>query len=415
MIKCQGEQLKDLVFNLQVKDYRRAYVVRKISDPSTKKWLNNNVDDETLVVSMGGFHVQDLPIDAVVVKNDKLSKALKKSSVPKVYLSPSAFNAQHGYWRYHKGLTNWSGGIFHLNQELLGAIHLCMKCGVSNVKIVDVNVDGITRRTFDRRMVIKVLAEFIQNHGLRLKHTKTSDLLSRIQNVEVEASKDTTDIDNTVKISKPRISSIFANNHVSYDFNSNGTCAVVGNSGRLLEKRHGEAIDAHDCVVRFNAAPVKSYEKFVGSRTDFRFVNEVIMKGHTLEYTETKKNWLADVEGERLVMKPSKDKDYRNAVMLAGNENEIYFLSENAERKIKTFEKRHDVRKASLGLVGVVTMMNLFEKVTLFGFGFHQEDSLQKRHYWEKFNQEATGGHQWKQERRIILSMNKKGYLNFVP
>jgi hypothetical protein len=139
------------------------------------------------------------------------------------------------------------------------------------------------------------------------------------------------------------------------------------------------------------------------------------MKGHALDYTETEKDWLDKVSDERLIMKPARERDYREATMRAANENEIYFLSDNAERKIKAFEKNHNIRKASLGLVGILLMMNLFESVTVFGFGFHQEKSLDKRHYWESFTQRNTGGHQWQQERRVVLSMNKKGYINVVP
>ena len=45
---------------------------------------------------------------------------------------------------------------------------------------------------------------------------------------------------------------------------SYATCAVVGNSGKLLHRRLGGIIDAHDAVVRVNQAPTKGYEVDVG-------------------------------------------------------------------------------------------------------------------------------------------------------
>ena len=47
-------------------------------------------------------------------------------------------------------------------------------------------------------------------------------------------------------------------------------CAVVGSSGVLLDNATGPAIDAADQVIRCNYAPVKGYERYVGSKTTVR-------------------------------------------------------------------------------------------------------------------------------------------------
>jgi hypothetical protein len=46
------------------------------------------------------------------------------------------------------------------------------------------------------------------------------------------------------------------------------TCAVVGASGSLLNRRHGPLIDAHQVVLRPNWLLIKGYEHLVGTRTD---------------------------------------------------------------------------------------------------------------------------------------------------
>uniref|UniRef100_A0A061RGY4 Cmp-n-acetylneuraminate-poly-alpha-8-sialyltran sferase n=1 Tax=Tetraselmis sp. GSL018 TaxID=582737 RepID=A0A061RGY4_9CHLO len=52
-----------------------------------------------------------------------------------------------------------------------------------------------------------------------------------------------------------------------------GTCAIVSNSGNLLEAHYGLEIDKHDAVFRINNAPTVGYERHVGSKTTFDLLN----------------------------------------------------------------------------------------------------------------------------------------------
>lgn len=52
------------------------------------------------------------------------------------------------------------------------------------------------------------------------------------------------------------------------------TCAVVGNSGVLLQSERGAEIDAHRAVIRINYAPTAGLEHHVGSRTTYDLVNK---------------------------------------------------------------------------------------------------------------------------------------------
>lgn len=52
------------------------------------------------------------------------------------------------------------------------------------------------------------------------------------------------------------------------------TCAVVGNSGVLLQSERGAEIDAHRAVIRINYAPTNGLENHVGSRTTYDLVNK---------------------------------------------------------------------------------------------------------------------------------------------
>eukprot|EP00899_Mesostigma_viride_P022620 jgi/Mesvir1/3542/Mv12012-RA.1 len=50
-------------------------------------------------------------------------------------------------------------------------------------------------------------------------------------------------------------------------------CAVVGNSGILLQQPLGQEIDGHDAIFRMNFAPLRGYERFVGNGTTFSIIN----------------------------------------------------------------------------------------------------------------------------------------------
>lgn len=52
-------------------------------------------------------------------------------------------------------------------------------------------------------------------------------------------------------------------------------CAVVGNSGTLLDSSYGGIIDNHDIIFRMNQAPVKGYELYVGRKSTFRILNSL--------------------------------------------------------------------------------------------------------------------------------------------
>mmetsp|Transcript_29871 Transcript_29871/g.76628 ORF Transcript_29871/g.76628 Transcript_29871/m.76628 type:complete len:508 (-) Transcript_29871:512-2035(-) len=50
-------------------------------------------------------------------------------------------------------------------------------------------------------------------------------------------------------------------------------CAIVGNSGIMLQQHAGLLIDKYNAVMRYNNAPTRDFEQYVGSRTTFRAIN----------------------------------------------------------------------------------------------------------------------------------------------
>jgi len=69
------------------------------------------------------------------------------------------------------------------------------------------------------------------------------------------------------------------------------SCAIVGNSGMLLNKELGREIDAHDLVYRFNQAPTRGYETHVGARTTHESLNGYWVKALMDERRGFRWNW----------------------------------------------------------------------------------------------------------------------------
>lgn len=188
-------------------------------------------------------------------------------------------------------------------------------------------------------------------------------------------------------------------------------CAVVGNSGKVLERRKGGHIDRCDCVVRFNAAPTEGYENHVGTQTDFRVLNGPIMIGGSVDYVTTPKEWISTLEGEKLILMPHrrkrKEKHFNTAKDLAGDKNKIYITKEKIDDYSERVVDNFRISKPSTGLKTVLLFLHVADIVNLFGFGFHQE-SLDNRHYWEEFSFNSTGGHKWHREKRFMHHLSKK-------
>ncbi|XP_038686204.1 sialyltransferase-like protein 2 isoform X1 [Tripterygium wilfordii] len=73
-----------------------------------------------------------------------------------------------------------------------------------------------------------------------------------------------------------------------------GRCAVIGNSGDLLQTRFGKEIDSYDAVIRENGAPIQNYTEYVGKKSTFRLLNRGSAKAldKVVELDETRKEAL---------------------------------------------------------------------------------------------------------------------------
>eukprot|EP00239_Pterosperma_sp_CCMP1384_P011776 CAMPEP_0197864404 /NCGR_PEP_ID=MMETSP1438-20131217/42646_1 /TAXON_ID=1461541 /ORGANISM="Pterosperma sp., Strain CCMP1384" /LENGTH=195 /DNA_ID=CAMNT_0043482649 /DNA_START=635 /DNA_END=1222 /DNA_ORIENTATION=+ len=179
------------------------------------------------------------------------------------------------------------------------------------------------------------------------------------------------------------------------DFSS---CAVVGSSGKLLTNRKvGSEIDGYTAVIRFNDAPTRGFESYVGAKTTVR-VQNIEYCGYKesdgeilLHYTDPKRSHFA-----RCI-----DKDIHKISprMLSYSQN--YFLK---ARPPPPYDPTNGKVKMSGGFYGIMLAMHLCGKVAIYGFGQTPD------HYYQKGRKQAGATpfkvrHAWTYEHRCLSEL----------
>mmetsp|Transcript_27890 Transcript_27890/g.64799 ORF Transcript_27890/g.64799 Transcript_27890/m.64799 type:complete len:377 (-) Transcript_27890:83-1213(-) len=188
-----------------------------------------------------------------------------------------------------------------------------------------------------------------------------------------------------------------------------GTCAVVSNSGVLLNHTYGADIDAADIVIRFNDAELSdpTLAAFVGTHDDIRILNNQI--GMALKrgamgmdppgspdalyvlqrFHEDMQNVMALQSGNSTIvadMLASTRDRHPEAHFVAGSDqvqsvsNEVMHsvFGENIHRSF------HSERFLTTGFYGVMLAMSLCDKVDAYGFVQSVNSASAPYHYYGK-------------------------------
>lgn len=197
------------------------------------------------------------------------------------------------------------------------------------------------------------------------------------------------------------------------------TCAVVSNSGDLMNYEYGKLIDSHDVVIRCNWSLIDGYEKNVGTRTDIRVIcihlarlihdfESVSKDSHYRECFPAWSQLIIDeliYDDEVIILQPNANM-YKNGIQSRLNRNEVYALSDIATGGI------FDYRGTDLGtgLIAILLASELFESVSCFCFDFFQKS---KEHYYEKLNVDLNATHNHVLEYKMSRELpNVKFYPN---
>jgi len=152
-------------------------------------------------------------------------------------------------------------------------------------------------------------------------------------------------------------------------FGGGRTCAVVGNSGNLKDAGYGREIDGHDVVIRMNDAPVKGYEKDVGTKTTIVIgapAKTPVVQGPTIHYI---------TYCDRI---PETLKTINN--VLTDHFLDHYRSFHVLDHRFFASLTRYTDGRPSTGLLSVFLALNACDKVDVYGFG--KDPSGEWDHYY---------------------------------
>lgn len=199
------------------------------------------------------------------------------------------------------------------------------------------------------------------------------------------------------------------------------TCAVVSNSGSLLEHKYGNVIDNHDVVLRANRCIIKGFETHVGSRTDIRLLNthcsnyifdNSYYKDH---FDQRYSTWSTDtvtsiIEDEVLIFRNSSHVSIVNKII----DNEIYPREKFVSRVIINGN-----RELTAGGELITIASSLFEKVSCFCFDLFSnvsekevETSSKKIHYFEDVFWSKSPSHDYEIEKEYLKKISNIEWFN---
>ncbi|KAL1503981.1 hypothetical protein AB1Y20_010397 [Prymnesium parvum] len=185
------------------------------------------------------------------------------------------------------------------------------------------------------------------------------------------------------------------------------SCAVVGSAGTLRRRQFGEAIDAHEAVLRVNAAPTRGHEAAVGRRTTWRVSNSekpyflAALGVPELQVAICHMPWIGSCQRQAFGGAYSETVAYVNPVFYG----QLWTMLGRPAHK----------QSPSTGMLAIALALGVCDRVSIYGFGRSSETN-ECRHYWEcggrgRYYDPQHTFHDWLAEERLRDRWLAAGFL----
>ena len=154
------------------------------------------------------------------------------------------------------------------------------------------------------------------------------------------------------------------------------SCAVVGSSGSVLHFRNGKEIDAHDYIFRFNSAPTKRFESFVGSRTTHRITNT--------------QNWAFRESDAEQILVHMRSQASLKALQRTVSVDRSVKMAAFSPSFVEYVGLAVNGFMATSGLYGILVASQVCEHLDLYGFQVSTAHGVCAYHYYDSCEQPAN-------------------------
>ena len=188
---------------------------------------------------------------------------------------------------------------------------------------------------------------------------------------------------------------------------------IVGSSSKLLNF-NGEEIDRYKSVIRFNRAPTKKYENFVGSKTTLRVMNNHTFDNFDLEdrFTGQPKSFIPNLRNENILRfsfgKPKEGwhEEYHEST------NQFFFNY----KKIHKIKNKFGYDSSKLMMTGTAFICLCVIsglKPTIVGIETKNEGN-HHNHYWEELEDKASPSHDKSEDFKVVNDLIKNEKVNII-
>ena len=197
---------------------------------------------------------------------------------------------------------------------------------------------------------------------------------------------------------------------INPDLTVKGELLIVGNSNSLLNN-YGGLIDSFQTVFRFNRAPLIGYEDHVGTKTNFRILNNHVFENINVgkEYSNQPKSFIRKINNTNILRIGPGEVNKKTIKYFERKKNEVYLFDYEYAEKLKQQVNFNSAKNMSVGAIMISLSLISGLKTNIIGFDLDKRDVT---HYWEQRPKKMSLSHDFLFEKNWMNNLVTENKIN---